>query len=82
MALNSTRVPVPCAARTRHARAAALQRFHPEKVDRIVGAERDAAAIMLEDHIRRVVDDAPPLTAEQHDRLASLLRGPPIGAAS
>jgi hypothetical protein len=29
----------------------------------------------LEDHIRRVVDVAPPLTAEQRDKLALLLRG-------
>jgi hypothetical protein len=29
----------------------------------------------LEDHIRRVVDAAPPLTAEQRDKLALLLRG-------
>jgi hypothetical protein len=29
----------------------------------------------LEDHIRRVVEAAPPLTAEQRDRLALLLRG-------
>ncbi len=29
----------------------------------------------LEDHIRGVVDAAPPLTAEQRDKLALLLRG-------
>ena len=28
----------------------------------------------LEDHIRRVIEAAPPLTAEQRDRLALLLR--------
>lgn len=32
----------------------------------------------LEDYIRRVVDEAPPLTAEQRDRLALLLRPAPI----
>jgi hypothetical protein len=32
----------------------------------------------LEDHIRRVVEAAPPLTAEQRDRLALLLRGSPV----
>lgn len=47
----------------------------------------------MADVIRRVVDAAPPLTAEQRDRLAVLLRGPgtevrrsaaraPAGAAS
>lgn len=30
----------------------------------------------LEDHVRRVVDAAPPLTSEQRDELALLLRGP------
>jgi hypothetical protein len=29
----------------------------------------------LAEHIARIVDDAPPLTAEQRDRLALLLRG-------
>jgi hypothetical protein len=29
----------------------------------------------VRDYIRRVVDAAPPLTAEQHDKLAMLLRG-------
>lgn len=31
----------------------------------------------LEDHVRRVVDAAPPLTAEQRDKLALVLREPP-----
>lgn len=33
--------------------------------------------IGLEDYIRRTVDAAPPLTPEQRDRLAILLRGQP-----
>ena len=37
-------------------------------------ARADYAAAKLEEHIRRVVDAAPPLTAEQRDRLALLLR--------
>jgi hypothetical protein len=32
-------------------------------------------AEQLEDHILRIVEAAPPLTAEQRDRLALLLRG-------
>ena len=35
----------------------------------------------LADHIRSTVDDAPPLTVEQRDRLALLLRGGPDAAA-
>lgn len=35
---------------------------------------RDFAAAKLEDYISRVVAEAPPLTPEQRDRLALLLR--------
>ncbi len=38
-------------------------------------ARRDYFALALEDHIKRIVDAAPPLTAAQRDRLALLLRG-------
>jgi hypothetical protein len=41
-------------------------------VDRATDNARQAE--QLEEHIRRVVDAAPPLTAEQRDRLALLLR--------
>ena len=34
----------------------------------------------LEDHIRRLVDAAPPLSAEQRDKLVLLLRGSRVGA--
>lgn len=37
-------------------------------------AKRATKAVELEAHIKRVVDTAPPLTAEQRDRLALLLR--------
>lgn len=72
---RSLRAPIPAAARTHIATAAALHRFHPERVDEIAAAKRQAAIITLEDHIRRVVDAAPPLSAEQRDQLALLLRG-------
>ena len=36
---------------------------------------RDFITLSLEDHIRRVVDEAPELDAERRDRLALLLRG-------
>ncbi len=56
-------------------------------------ARSQVQAAVMADVIRRVVDAAPPLTAEQRDRLAVLLRGPgtevrrsaaraPAGAAS
>lgn len=71
---QSTRARVPSAARSHHARAAVLTRFHPERVDEIAELKRQASVITLEDHIRRVVAAAPPLTLEQRDRLAALLR--------
>jgi hypothetical protein len=43
--------------------------------DEAVEARRDLAAAVLEDHIKRTVDAAPPLTTEQRSRLALLLRG-------
>lgn len=36
---------------------------------------RQLKAERLEDYIRRVVDEAPPLTPEQRDRLTALLTG-------
>ena len=36
---------------------------------------RELKAERMADYIARIVDDAPPLTAEQRDRLALLLRG-------
>lgn len=38
-------------------------------------ADRDLRAAKLADHIRKLVDQAPPLTAEQRLRLAGLLVG-------
>ncbi len=37
-------------------------------------ARRDAAVLALADHVREVIDGFPPLTPEQRDRLAALLR--------
>ena len=45
-------------------------RANPAAVD---SARRDLTAAVLEQHIRRAVDAAPPLTAEQRERLALLL---------
>ena len=40
----------------------------------VTDARRDLAAAKLEVHIRDLVDSAPPLTAEQRERLAALLK--------
>jgi len=36
---------------------------------------RELKAQRLEEHIAKVVDSAPPLTVEQRDRIAAILRG-------
>ncbi len=38
-------------------------------------AKRDLAALTIESHVERILADAPPLTDEQADRIASILRG-------
>ena len=62
---------------SRHERAkvAALTRSRAANDPELVEARRNLLAARLEDHIRRTVDTAPPLSAEQRDRLAILLRG-------
>ncbi len=55
-------------------RVAALTRHeHPADSPEVIAAKRDLAESNLESAIRRVVATAPPLTAEQRNRLASLL---------
>ena len=37
--------------------------------------ERDLAAVLLAEHVEKVVGHAPPLTAEQIDRITAILHG-------
>lgn len=60
-------------ARTIQAKLAAEVRYRPEEDHSDL--RRDHAAAKLADYITKVVHSAPPLTAEQRDRLAVLLRG-------
>lgn len=53
---------------------ATLTKYHPDS-DQLVDARRDLAAVNLAAYIKRTVDAAPPLSQEQRDRLAVLLRG-------
>lgn len=57
------------------ARVAALSRSRTPDDPELVAARRDLTAATLAEHIRRVVDTAPPLTDDQRTRLADLLRG-------
>jgi hypothetical protein len=48
-----------------------------------LAARRDLAAERLAEHVKRVVDSAPPLTTAQRDRIAALLRpGAQVGDAA
>ncbi len=60
--------------RTLQAKAAAAKRWNNSERDEIT---RDYRTAKLAEYIKRTVDAAPPLTAEQRDRLAALLR--PMG---
>jgi hypothetical protein len=48
---------------------------NPELQERVSTLSAAYTASVLEDHILAVVTAAPPLTAEQRDKLALLLRG-------
>ncbi len=60
---------------TERARYASLCRSRTPDDPVLLGARRDLRAARAEDYIKHLVDQAPPLTAEQRDRLAVLLRG-------
>ena len=57
------------------AKVGALSRSRSESDPELIAARRDLKAEKLAEHIAKVVAEAPPLTPEQRDRLAVLLRG-------
>lgn len=60
---------------TGRARIASLTRSRKPDDPELVAARRDFKTARLEDYIAQTVDSWPPLTAEQRDRLALLLKG-------
>jgi len=66
---------MPGSPRYERARVAHAVRFHGPNASQTIDARRDLAAANLAAYITHVVDAAPPLTPEQRDRLALLLRG-------
>lgn len=57
------------------AKVAALKRHRHDPNDPdVTDAVRDLAAARLEDYVRGVVDTFPPLTDDQRNRIAALLR--------
>ncbi len=65
-------------ARNRHN---ALARYRPKTDPDLQDAKRDLRAALAEAYINELVASAPPLSAAQRDRLASLLR-PNTGTAA
>ncbi len=59
---------------TERGRVAALSRSRPVDDPDLINARRALRAERLADRIEQVVAEAPPLTPEQLDRLAALLR--------
>ena len=59
---------------------AITERWHGPDDPRVGDLRRDLRAQQLEEHIRRVVDEMPPLTPEQLSKLSALL-APGIAAA-
>lgn len=51
-----------------------LAKTHDPTEPAMVEKRAELRALRLEDHVRRVISEAPPLTDEQRDRIASLLR--------
>jgi hypothetical protein len=62
-------------ARHHRARIAALSRDRQPDDPDLIEARRNLRALRLEEHVAKVVASAPPLTAEQRDRIAAILRG-------
>lgn len=71
-----TSSPERLKARSRLARTAQLAATNPDPAaaEAVVEARRAYNFVTAADYIRRVADEAPPLTEEQRNRLALLLR--------
>lgn len=64
------------------ARLASLTRSRSADDPDLIDARRSLKALRLEEHVARIVAEAPPLTAEQRDRIAALLRPSAQGGAA
>jgi hypothetical protein len=64
------------------ARVAALSRHRASDDPDLSSARADLLVVGAEDYIRKLVDSAPPLSAEQRSRLAVLLLTSPGGEAA
>jgi hypothetical protein len=63
---------------SQQARVAALSRHHPDD-PATEQAAREYRACRVEAHIRKLLAEAPPLSAERRARIAAILFAPPAG---
>lgn len=56
------------------AKIASLSRIKPANDPAIIEARQNLKALKLEEYVSKVVSEAPPLTAEQANKIAALLR--------
>ena len=63
------------ASTTERARVAALTRSRTSDDPDLIAARQRFTVARLSEYIKKTVDAAPPLTVEQRDKLALLLRG-------
>lgn len=63
------------ALKSQRGRVAALSRSRAADDPEYCAARRDLAATSIAEYAKKVVAKAPPLTAEQRDRIAAILRG-------
>ena len=56
------------------AKVASWSRNRPADDPELVAARQNLKALKLEEYVSKVVSEAPPLTADQADRIAALLR--------
>ena len=56
------------------AKVASLSRIRPSDDPELIEARQNLKALKLEEYVRNVVDQAPPLRPDQADRIAALLR--------
>lgn len=71
-ALDPSEVALTAEQRRQRAVIAARSRHNPD--DPQIEARRELRALTVEEYVKRVVDEFPPLTDEQRSKIAALLR--------
>lgn len=66
---------MPATIKSTRGRVAALTRSRADDDPELVEARRTLAADVLAKYVASVIAKAPPLTAEQRDRIAAILHG-------